>query len=53
MFDRQGLPHVLELQLCWGQCLDPLVAHASMVVDLLDVAGVDPSPPSGWFDKAR
>ena len=42
----------LELALSWGQCFDPLVAHASMVIDLLDV-GVDPSPPTPWFDKLR
>eukprot|EP00045_Choanoeca_perplexa_P017793 m.267005 g.267005 ORF g.267005 m.267005 type:complete len:2379 (-) comp17632_c0_seq2:341-7477(-) len=42
-----------ELAVAWGQCLDPIISHVSLIVDLLDTKGVDPSPVTPYFDKAR
>lgn len=37
----------------YGQCLDPLIVHAGLAVDLLDTPTTDPSPPLPWYDRAR
>ncbi|KAJ3292269.1 hypothetical protein HK104_005429 [Borealophlyctis nickersoniae] len=46
-------PPWIPVTLCWGACIEGVIADTMGVVDTFTKPNVDPSPPIGWWDKMR
>ncbi|TPX36491.1 hypothetical protein SmJEL517_g01315 [Synchytrium microbalum] len=40
-------------RICWGTAMEPALGDMVRVFDTIFRQSVDPSPPSGWWDKVR
>ncbi|TPX40981.1 hypothetical protein SeMB42_g05797 [Synchytrium endobioticum] len=40
-------------RICWGPAMEPALADMVRILDTISRPSVDPSPPTGWWDKLR